>query len=774
MTELPGQREMFDTLGGSDAVVINARCQLRTEEGHRVVLVAGVPIAHFAVDDRMAEAHAMVSLVDQGWAEQAEVARAFDCSTRTVRRCQRRFEAGGLAALGRQPGYPRGRHRLRSSRLDRVRQLKAEGKSNRRIAGALGVTEKAVRKVLRQLGFKSSSAAPKQLSLPVSATPGADPNLSAVATPTTAVSASTEVKRGPRHRGPAPGGADPNLSAPPPDDPEELVISADADPLDRSGDRLLAYLGLLNDAVPIFAAGQRLPGAGVLLALPAVVRSGVIDCAREVYGGIGPAFFGLRTTVVTLVLMALLRIRSPENLKERPPVDLGRVIGLDRAPEVKTLRRKLARLAATGRATEFGRALARCRVATHGQALGFLYVDGHVRVYHGQRDLPKAHVTRMRIALPATTDYWVNDAQGEPLFVVTAEANAGLCKVLPGLLSEVRGLIGERRTTVVFDRGGWSPKLFEQLIRDGFDILTYRKGRCRKVPDRRFTEHQAEIDGRQVKYRLADQGIHLLGGKLRLRQVTRLSNGHQTHVVTSRRDLPAIEVAFRMFERWRQENFFKYMRAEFALDALVDYGVEPDDPTREVPNPHWAALTVELRAARAELVRVTARYGLAAITNEESLRRTMRGFKIANATAGREVTKALRRFTELENRRAKVPRRIPVQQIRAGEVIKLAAEKQHLTSVLKMVAYQSESELVRLLGPHYKRTDAEGRTFIQSALASAADLEVTDSELRVRLAPLSAAHRTRALAALCEQLTATRTVFPGTKLRLHYSVGVTS
>jgi prepilin-type processing-associated H-X9-DG protein len=194
-------------------------------------------------------------------------------------------------------------------------------------------------------------------------------------------------------------------------------------PRNCSGDRLLADLGLLNDAVPIFGPGRRLPGAGVLLALPAVVRSGLLDCAREVYGGIGPAFFGLRTTVVTLVLMALLRIRSPENLEERPPVDLGRVIGLDRAPEVKTLRRKLARLAATGGATEFGRALARCRVATHGQALGFLYVDGHVRVYHGQRDLPKAHVTRMRIALPATTDYWVNDAQGEPLFVVTVEAN---------------------------------------------------------------------------------------------------------------------------------------------------------------------------------------------------------------------------------------------------------------------------------------------------------------------------------------------------------------
>jgi hypothetical protein len=86
--------------------------------------------------------------------------------------------------------------------------------------------------------------------------------------------------------------------------------------------------------------------------------------------------------------------------------------------------------------------------------------------------------------------------------------------------------------------------------------------------------------------------VRLLKGKLRLRQVTRLmDNGHQTPILTSRRDLPAAQVAYRMFDRWRQENFFKYLREEYALDALVEYAAVPDDPTREVPNPAWAAWT---------------------------------------------------------------------------------------------------------------------------------------------------------------------------------------
>ena len=86
--------------------VINERCLVRTQDGYRVVSVSGVVLAQYAVTDRMAEAHAMVSLVDQGWADQNDVARSFGCSVRTVRRHQRRFEDGGLAALGRTRGYP--------------------------------------------------------------------------------------------------------------------------------------------------------------------------------------------------------------------------------------------------------------------------------------------------------------------------------------------------------------------------------------------------------------------------------------------------------------------------------------------------------------------------------------------------------------------------------------------------------------------------------------------------------------------------------------------
>jgi transposase len=760
--------ELFPNLRNPENLrFINDRCWLRTQDGHCVVLVSGIVLAHYSVGDRMAEAHAMVCLVEQGWADQNDVAQAFHCSVRTVRRNQRRFEDGGLAALGQESGFPKGRPRLRGSRSQLVHRLKAQGHSNREIARRLGVSEMAIRKLLRRLGWKELASPPPNL-FPLEPGDAANPNLSAFPAPTSAQSAQfSPAKTSPAAE--AVPSANPKLPAFGAAAP--VVPSRDTDPTDRRGDRLLAYLGLLDDAAPLFGSRTAVPRAGVLLALPPLVQSGVFECAQKIYGTLGPAFYGLRTSLLTLLLMALWRIKRPEGLKEHSPQDLGQVLGLDRAPEVKTLRRKLARLAAAGRAAQFGRALAERRVASRGATLGFLYLDGHVRVYHGQHRLPKTHVARMRLSMPATSDYWLNDQSGDPLFVVTAEANAGLVKMLPAILAEVRALIGDRRLTVVFDRGGYSPKRFQQVLRANFDLLTYRKGPFPRVPRKAFQKYRTRQEGRTMTYVLADQQVRLLKGQLRLRQVTRLAeDGHQTPILTSRQDLPTAQVAYWMFGRWRQENFFKYLREEYALDALVEYATVPDDANREVPNPAWAAVDAQLRQAQAYLDRLQSEYGLEALTNVEEQRRTMRGFKIAQGKLGQKICSAWQRILQLEKRRAAVPRRVPVQAVSEEPVVKLAPERKHLTNLIKMVAYQAESDLLRLVAPHYQRVQDEGRTLIQSALASAADLEVTATELRVTLAPLSSRHRTTAIAAVCEALNQSETTFPGSRLRLRYAI----
>lgn len=739
-------------------VFVSDRVSFRTEGTQRVISVQGVVFAHYQVSDRVAEAYAMITLFESGYASQTEIARAFGYTTRSVRRYQERFEAGGVGALVRPPGRPDSSSSVRSKERGRdqtILRLKTKGFSNRAIAGRLGLDEKAIRKRLRRLGWqpRPESCLPFQQETSGDAGPAMDSENS-IEIPQAGTATLGPGRNEDAEIEPTPGSLDP-------------------DPLNRSMDRLLAAMGLLEDAAPLFAHADSLSRAGVLLAIPSLVASGVLSIARKIYGTLGPAFYGLRTTLVAYILLALLRIPRPETLKEYAPGDLGRIVGLDRILEVKTLRRKLTRLASRKASQQFGRELARHRIAERGRLAGFLYVDGHVRAYHGKHTIAKGYLTRTRLAMPATTDYWVNDKKGDPLFVVTAEANAAMTRILAPILQEIRDLLGpHRRATIVFDRGGWSPKLFQKLLAIGFDILTYRKGRVRRVAEKSFVLRKATIDGRPVKYLLHDKPVRFLRGRLRLRQVTRLTeSGHQTPVLTSRWDLRDIVVAYRMFERWRQENFFKYMRAEYLIDALTDYKVEPDDPERSVPNPARKAVEKELRKARAHLNKLKETYGGAALDYVEGRTPTIRAFTAAEKRTYQEIEEATDRITELVAKQKSIPVRVPLAEARKGqELVKLSTERKHLTNVLKLVAYQIESDLVNLIRPHYARTEDEGRTLIQTALRSAAALEPTDKELRITLAPLSSSHRSQAVAALCETLNTTDTRFPGTNLLMRFSV----
>ncbi|MBI5821649.1 MAG: hypothetical protein HZA88_21985 [Verrucomicrobia bacterium] len=674
--------------------------------------------------------------------------------------------------------------------------LKQAGVSNVAIASRLGVTEGAIRKALKRGGYQAPI--PQQIEIEratpsvAEAVPGTatnEPTAVLAVTPTTA----SEPRDGPEPIRESPHSGDVSMvesSATPVEQETAIPVGTTAvvpvttgqadvltgtDPWDRSMDRAFARVGLITEAQPEFGDCQDVAGLGVLLALPALLETGMLDIATKVYSGWAAAFYGVRTVFLCLALMALQRIKHPEQLRHHSPPDLGRVLGLDRAPEVKTLREKVASLAMQGRSEKFMRELAQRRATQRPDAMGFLYVDGHVRVYSGSTKLGKMHVTRMRLSMPATADHWVNDRDGDPLLVITATPTAALAKEMLPIAKEVRLVVGDRRVTIVFDRGGWSPKLFAELIGMGFDILTYRKGRIPKVRRSWFKPHKGKFDGRTVTYQLAERRVRFQypGGVVALREVVRLSDDeeHQTSIVTSRADLSAVEVAYRMFERWRQENFFKYMEAEFAIDALWAYGTEQADPKRDVPNPERKEQERELRAARAEVVRLERLMGAAAADNDESQRPSMRGFKIANSALNQQLRAAREKAAKLRRHLREIPKRVTAREAANGKpVVRLKTDAKRLTDTVKSVAYQAETALFRMVRPHYSREDDEGRKLIASAMNLSGDIHVGAGELRITLAPAASPSRTRAIAKLCEELTATNTVYPGTRLRLSYTI----
>ena len=240
-------------------------------------------------------------LVEQGWASQQEVARAFACAARTVRRHQRRFEEGGLAALGRTGGIPKGAPGWLAHGIAWFKASKP---------GALA----SARSHAGWVSMRKPSAISSALGVE-SRLPGSEPMAFGS-------NASCQPQPVRFHAGPAlsPVGLHARCGPKPVRflcrHKETSAASHDTDPGDRCADRLLARLGLLEDAPPLFGSATAVPGAGVLLALPVLVASGVFECAQKIYGSLGPAFYGLRTSLLTLLLMALWRIKRPEGLKE--------------------------------------------------------------------------------------------------------------------------------------------------------------------------------------------------------------------------------------------------------------------------------------------------------------------------------------------------------------------------------------------------------------------------------------------------------------------------
>jgi transposase len=714
-------------------------------DGGGVVWVHGLATFAWDAGDEAARRLAAVQLVQLKAATQVQVAQAFGVIPVSVWRWARALAGGGVAGLVPAVKGPQRASKLTPEVVERIRELDRHGAGKAAIAAAAGVSESSVRGVLG----------------PARPAPGSRDAGSADGVP---------------------AGQDPA------DTGSAELLPVLPDPVPRDGERALARFGLLGEgAVPVFTPGARYPLAGLLLALPPLAQSGLLDCARQVYGRLRNGFYGLEVMLVAGVFMALLREARAEGATRIPPDALGRVLGLDRAPEAKTIRRKLAELAAAGKAAELQLALARHHAAATPDTLGFLYIDGHTRAYFGKRDIQKMHVTRLKFPGPATEETWVTGSAGDPLLVVMAQPSSSLAAQIRDLLPALRDIAGPGAKPVLcFDRGGWSPALFADITDGGFGLLTYRKSEAGKdIPDLPEDAFSAASctgdDGRPHACDLADtmtevtisEGEHK-DRVLSLRQVTRRKPGdtRQIHILTTRApgDLPAAAVVYRMTSRWREENYFRYGRTHFALDALDTYAVTPEDPARMVPNPAKKTAAATVKTARKTL----AAAGAARETELAVLRSPAPGTStvITNQDLARleaPVTAARRDLAAAQAAARAVPAKIPLSQHNPA-MVKLDTETKLITHAIRMAACNTETILARALNGHYARAGDEAYALIREALHASGDITIDGSVLHIRLDPLSAPRRTRALAALCEQLTATATRYPGTHLILRYEV----
>jgi hypothetical protein len=557
----------------------------------------------------------------------------------------------------------------------------------------------------------------------------------------------------------------------------------------RSLERVAAAMGELNGAPIEFETAVDIPQGGVLLALPALLVTGLLRHTPRLYQ-LPKGYYGIESIFLLLALMALARIESIEQLRYRAPGEWGNLLGLDRIPEVRCLRQKLALLChAEGRAAQWSAALAQDWMAALPEGEMLFYADGHVRIYHGGLTaLPRHYVPRQRLCVRATTDYWIHAMDGQPFGYLNKAVDPGLIAALrkdlvPWLethapLSEAhRKRMAEDprqpRFTLIFDREGYSPAFFSELQQRHIAVVTYHKFPGEDWPAAEFTARPVRLPGGEtITLALAERTTKLSNG-LEVREVRkRTESGQQIPILSTHPVLDSERLAVIMFARWTQENFFRYMREHFGLDSLFEYGTAPVPETVLTVNPAWRDLDATLRRETAQWQRCAAQFGSLSLPGALEPAQVAR-YETTKATLQEKIENLQKSLGQLKEKRKQTPRHIPVKDLPEGAGFEqLRPERKQFIDTIKMIAYRAETSMTGVLRDKLARAD-DARSLIRHIYQCEVDLlpDLKAQTLTIRLHHLAQNIHDEAVRHLCAELSATETLFPGTNLRVIYQLG---
>ncbi len=707
------------------------------------------PVFAHRQDDRNSFRMFSAQLVCQGACKQVEIVKACGVSPISVKRCVKQFRQEGIDSFF-LPRPTRSATVMTPDVIQQAQDLLKQGHSRAQTARQLGISCDTLRKAINQ----------GRLTEPLRETHDASHN-----------DASHKSQRG-----------------------EQDVAAADGMGMacTRLVERVGAALGLLpGGASTQFQSCRDVTFGGVLCAMPALSQNGLFRHLDRHF----PSLTGYYTTVQIISLlasMALCRIRTVEQLQYHPPGELGKLLGLDRVPEVRCLRNKLAILSENQAPEKWAARLSRDWLEADPDLAGALYVDGHVRLYHGkQTKLPRRYVARQRLCLRGTTDYWVNDALGQPFFAIERPVDQGMLEairndIVPRLLADVPRQPTQQqldddpylhRFVMLFDREGYSPAFFREMWQTHrIACITYHKYPAEAWPVSEFHDTPLTLpNGESVSLPLAERGSWIGSHRdgLWVREIRKLTaSGHQTSLISSAYGYEGLQDAGALFSRWSQENFFRYAMQHFGIDLLSEYGTDGfPEPKRPVVNPARRELDTRRRSLQGRLTRQHAQY--AALTlHPEADEAKLQKWKQDKMTLVESIEQLEQELLEVKQQQSATPKHLPWSELpEDAKFARLAPSRKHLMDTVKMLAYRAETSLAGIVREALSRED-DARSLLQELFRQEADLHPDESrgELAVRIHPFSNPRSNRAIEHLLGALNESEMKYPGTRLTLTYSL----
>lgn len=600
----------------------------------RSVFLNGHLAARYSCDDKGSERVLVTQLAEVVDLPDRQIASAFSLHPVTLSRLRRRVRQEGAAAVIPSKTGPRGPSKMTPSLEARCRALREQGLSLRVIATEVSTQTKSISYVTVAALFRTAKDQPVQQPLP--------------------------------------------LEQPLPPEVDTAVPAAGA-----AGGGFSRYAG----AMLLFAALSRLELWPVLEGLGADA---------------GPAKrLGWAQIVASIVFCFTLRFRSIEDWKNGQRKDLGVLIGEPCAPTVLSLRTKIKALAESIDPVAFSRAMLERYLALEPVWEGLYYVDGHFCPYYGQHPTPRGWDAKRRLAVKGHNDVYIHDAKGRALFFFSQPLNDSLSRAIPAAVAEIRRVHGNEPFTLVFDRGGYSGEAFRFLEDQGVGFITYLTGRKakRRYPETRFRRGWFAMEGQRHSYQLMEKKTRMRGVGL-IRTILFLGDDRQQIPVLTnlKPSVKPAKVVHCLRLRWRQENSFKFLAENYAIDQIIQYGADVETQDRLIPNPKRKALQEEIRLQAQKIQNLEAQLGRALEGNDEKRRSTTRGLKIAHAELRRQIAQHRQSLTRLQNRLRQTPGRVSAQKADKTRSL-LREDRRLIVNAIKLAAANAE----RLLALHFDR-----------------------------------------------------------------------
>lgn len=710
---------LFTFPADSSITKISKVAYMQDLDTHIRIAVNHHHLFEYKKEDKLSKVAAIVTLLKSGAAKQTEISQAFGITRDTARNYLYNVEKYGSAGLFMTKTGPQGPHKITSKVHKFIVEMLNEDK------GVACILESVKNEFSLELSRKSIERIRQSLS---------EKNLAQSQT-------IAEIQ-------------------------EDLLLEHSKVHEEDHADPLLSKDAISSDDV-LEAGSPKMCPAGLFFLWPFLHLLGFNDIVNNIFAPIRARLFFVRETLLTILLLAFLRYRSVEDYKSLEKRQIGLFWEGTRGMDLRTIRRKLNRLSYQKKALDFLTQLSKRYQEIDLVEVGVLYFDGHFIPYFGDKNLHKGFFTQRRLAVRSQTQYFLNDRRGHPVFFWLKAANKTLLKMLPDTIQQIKALTAQETFTIVFDRGGFSSKLFRQLDKLHIKFITYLRGAKERVNPLAFNQYTIQYHYRKQQAELVELGLIDMRPE-HYRMVVRKKGEKQTFILTNDWERSIDSIATLMFNRWGQENFFKYMVREYHLNSILSYFSEETSDVIMVKNPDRKENRRMKKLLEQQLKQLE--HFLAIKLGVPRKRKLSERMAQKIQDAQKNAAEIRESIKQLNIQHKQMPITIPASQLgdsRPREI--LDQEKKMLVDSIKLFAYNTEEWLLDILSKKY--TDyRDFRRVLLLILKQPGTIQRIDDRIVIRLHSLHNPRFQRTAIYLADEINQMKIPAPSGKGILHFEV----